>query len=71
MITNKESIGYKLAETAHQLAKVKSLGHAKDLLCREMKLLGMVYWEQLAVVETFNYLNSNANSCQIVKIRKE
>ena len=71
MITNIDSVGYRMAQTAHEMAKATSLGHAKDFLLREMRLLNFKYWEQIAVAETFNYLNSAKNDCHTGRIKDE
>ena len=48
------NFGYKLVGAAIELAKIKSIAHAKDFLLQQMRMYNLVYWEQLALTHRFN-----------------
>ena len=53
---NFDSYAGKLAEAAIQLAKIESVGAAKEFLIVEMRRRNFKFWEQCATVNMFNYL---------------
>ena len=56
MITNTNTFGFKLAISAIEQLRLHDIDYATNYLIRALRLSNAVYWEQLAIADTFKAL---------------